>query len=1055
MTMPMGASGIEPDAWMQNWTVTGSPNALLSGLSNLHERTRTNVEESLYSTNIDQNQDWTDIFDWFLNLAEGLIAALPEWLAPLKTVLEWVGTFFTENMRGTFATLGAFFAWLTENITNPLTEGVTGIIKWIWDAFTGTANRLNTTATAILQGIFGFLNWLWAGTGIEGAFVGFAQSIDSVLKPLLEWLHDLWVKFGDAVDDFLNPIFDFLDWLWRGVAGGFAGLGNSVATVLKPIVEWLTWLFGGLWDGLPAPTFSGTPIISNFLNPVVNWLKWLFGVFTPNALQEVFGTIKALVNSAGSMAQWVANLPGVNDILQVVQSLTGTISNTLTQAVSGLVSWAQNIPGLGTLIQSILGGWKNPVTGTNTTLTDLIAWSGRQLTTETVVPSWNLVGDIPQELIAMLPIGHIGDAQPNLVTDQGFASDAALQSGQGWSWDGTVSSAGSGGGSAKMVGDGSKKLLFSNLVQVAPGQKLTLSAKVKWTKTLGTPSLSIGVRGYTGALVKFTSDVGKITTNATANASTNSGTFTTAIAGTTATYADGWVTISGNFTVPQTIVENGITQAGIDSIRMYVGSANTVSGFTAWFDDAVMKKTSLLPQDLVSELTADLGAKLPDTDFRQLLNTIANQTGATMAEVEAALAEYLTSGSDLNGSNIKYGNIQSAFISELTATWSKIYFGISNGSNAASQELAKLKEKLDLGTISISQYQTGVTEVLNKYPTAGLQDFATSMANQGSLIQSNISKILGLSSTTSDLGTRAGLIESALRELQGLFKLMQTATGELQGKMTTAQEDIKALQIKTSSTVTPTTPPTAPTGSNPSAPVPTTPTGPTKVSTEDTFDRVATSIGSNWILAATRNPDGSTLTCDGNNAVVVPPTFSDKYPQWAAVWNGSNSSSITKFQRVYATIGGAGGVPLAGTVGYNDLIARAASGNPLVGIVARFYADGSVRLFARTGAWENAQYSPAVYPGSGVEATAWWAPFRPTTGTTIELLAGVSGDESKFVAKMGTWTSPVVTMPGNVMSLLGNGWGMGFGNGWALSLVPTLNTPQPAGSYNIWGASDQ
>ena len=825
-------------------------------------------------------------------------------------------------------------------------HGLSGFIDALFGALTGTTvTGINPAGILagfdLLSPLIDFLRWIWTE---------FGAAVDTFLKPVFTFLNWLWTEFGSAAETFLKPVLGFLNWVWTE-------FGSAVETFLKPVLGFLNWIW----------TEFGSAV-ETFLKPVYNFFGWLFSLFgidatsgSLNPLKEIFTALQGLIGTFGSIASWIEALPGVSDVLGVINSLTGGTVATISDGITALVGWAQKIPVLSSLVGSLLGGWVNPTTGTGSTLPDLIAYAAKLVTDESVVLAQNLLGFIPQELISLIPVGSVGNTQPNLVTDQGFSSSAVLQTGNGWTWD-NANNSGSTGGSAKVTGDGGVKQLFSNLIAVSQGQQMSLSAYVKWTKdSTATPTFLIGLRGYDASNAQtFTTTVSSVISKTAYTSNSSSG--YTAGANTTATVSGSWIKIAGSYTIP----------AGTTQVRMLLGMTNGPSGTTGWFDDVYTGKTSLLGQDLVSGLVDQLLGLLPTSVHQQLLNVLGNTPGANLTNVLNQISSFLTGSSALNGSNILSGNIDSAHIADLISTWVNTVFGISGQTPTSSSP----------STVAST-----------------LSGFATSMANQGSRIQSS-------ESTVAIHTSRLNAAEPAITALQSA---------------------VTALQTKVGSTTTPTPP-----------------VGATIISVVDDFERT-TGLGSNWTTTIV-NADGSNLGIPNyHDAQFSAPSLTYGTAQVAAAWNGTGKAAASQYQRVYTTLGSAAGQPAVGTSGFNDLIAKANPASPLYGIVCRFYADGSVKIFYRVGAWESNFWSPSNLLGS------FTAPIKPTTGTQLEFYAGDKSvsDQTKCYAKVGTAVIGPVYIGASALAAMGTGWGFGMGNGLSGFV------PQTAGTLNYWGAQDQ
>ena len=404
---------------------------------------------------------------------------------------------------------------------------------------------------------------------------------------------------------------------------------------------------------------------------------------------------------------------------------------------------------------------------------------------------------------------------------------------------------------------------------------------------------------------------------------------------------------------------------------------------------------------------------------------MAGQTGATITDVATEVNKFLNADSALDAGNIASGNIASTFISELVDTWKELYAGVS-GAPGQGQNLATA--------------------------TAALRDFTTLMANQGSAINTQGSSISDLGKALSNIvlavenvGARATQLEVATRSLQTSRSELVLSNTQFKDSITLLQTDVKALQLKTSTTASaPAVPPTAPVTPPVTNPIGTVPPPVTivTVSVSDDFERVGTTLGPNWTVPAMRNPDSSVFgTHDGRNAWLDPPAVTGTMPVVVAAYN---TASATGYQRVYGTLSSAGVIPGVGTQGFNDLIARASTSNPLYGIVCRFYANGLIKIFYRLGSWESDAYAPSNLLATYTSTT------KPTTGANLEFSAGSKTSGLNYLScKLGTATFGPAIIDASVLNTLGYGWGFGMGNG------KSFLAPCPAGKLNLWGAQDQ
>jgi hypothetical protein len=458
---------------------------------------------------------------------------------------------------------------------------------------------------------------------------------------------------------------------------------TDAQTGFGTIRDWIDTLIGLLTteaQEILQFLFDGLADITNFeawvavLKAVINAFKTLFdslGSTVWTVLQELITFFSDLFTGTGDVGAWLENI--TTNLLSVIGTLTGNAVATLEEGITKLTAFTQSLPNIGSLISGLMGSKVNPATGTNTTLPDLIWWGSQLLLSTSVIPSFNLFGNIPADLLALIGVGQIGDVTTNFVTDAGFSSSTTLQAGSGWTWDGATNSTGSTGGTARVACDGGVKYLFSNLIPVAPGQQLTLLTKAKYTKgSTQAATIICGVRTYNGD-----------TQTATQTIASLAATGTTSV-GISGADAAGFKAITGTYTVP----------ANTTQVRLVLGVTVGTTGTTVWFDEASVTKTSKLDQGLVTDLTTTLSGLLPQGTFQGLLDKVAGITGATAQQVQDVINGKLTPDSALNGNKILSGNISSTFISELLATWTEGKQAIDGGTIPATATYGDLATAL-------------------------------------------------------------------------------------------------------------------------------------------------------------------------------------------------------------------------------------------------------------------------------------------------------------------------------------------------------------------------
>ncbi|MEI6376513.1 MAG: hypothetical protein WCO97_04900, partial [bacterium] len=340
---------------------------------------------------------------------------------------------------------------------------------------------------------------------------------------------------------------------WLGV---FKKVIDTFAGVLN-IDTWLA-VFKKVID-----TFAGILHIDTWLpifKQVIDFFVTLLGTVSANAfaiLQEIIEFFADLFDGNGTIVDWLGTIPVVaQDILNSVWSLlTGgdtAIGKNLSDVFTRLGSFASS------LIVSLTGNSGDAAVG------DVASWARKLLNGESNLAAGKLLGQLPAAILALIPVANINIVNENLL-DGAFGTTATLTPAAGWIWDSTQTHS-TGGGSAKVVGNGAVRELFNNQsVAVAAGDKLTVSCWVKSTGTVGADGIALSVVEFNGTTQGLTRTIASRTSSA------------------------GWVQIGNTTETPYTV------GAGVTQIRVRLAvTAAAVTGSSIWFDDIDVRKIGLL-----------------------------------------------------------------------------------------------------------------------------------------------------------------------------------------------------------------------------------------------------------------------------------------------------------------------------------------------------------------------------------------------------------------------------------------------------------------------------
>ena len=510
-------------------------------------------------------------------------------LATVPALLDSIGeelTLFVDWLTGLIDLQGLldFLSWLWGGIE----EGFSGFsatvetalkpivewLSWLWAEF-------GAQSETFLKPIFQFLEWLWAG--VQDGFAGFGATADTLLKPLLVWLAWLWEEFGSASETFLKPVIEFLSWLWSGVTGGFAGFGGTVDSVLKPLLVWLNWVwtqFGSASETFLKPVFTWLSwlwtqfgaSVETFLKPAFTWLKWLWDLFG--------ASVETVLKPAFEFLNWLFGTL-FTGALTALRELFTALKNAIATTGS-MSSWIDQIPLIGPIVSRLTG--YTEADGIALDFTTLGNWANGLLTKTGDVPAANLKGFLNPALLSSIPIANINIDSPNLLSQGDFGNASTIDAANGWEWDSAVTHSGS-GGSVKVTANGTLRELFSNqVIKVTAGDRINLAAYIKTSGFSGS-STSIQV-----SLVPF---VG--TARYTVSGSPVTITFNSRGAATDWAQATGSASanpVTAPWTVPATVT----------SVRVRLAITSAATSGTVWFDDIDVHKTGLLGQNLVEYL---------------------------------------------------------------------------------------------------------------------------------------------------------------------------------------------------------------------------------------------------------------------------------------------------------------------------------------------------------------------------------------------------------------------------------------------------------------------
>ena len=543
---------------------------------------------------------------------------------------------------------------------------------------------------------------------VDGVFTNVAEAVEAILGSLGE-------RFLPKFEEFLSGITNLDAWLvvFKNVIDFFKDLLTNVSanslTILKELVDFLsdaftgpgsivTWL-GELGSGVVSAVLTE---FETFLSGITNRAAWLA------VLKNVVDTFVSLTSSVGANL-WTVVSGVITTFATLFASLNTSVWTVINQIITFFagITAATRIAWLDVfkkLIDTIVGvagldNWLvvfkdvvNFFVGLIGSLDDAVFaiiqeiiefFNGVRIGDGTVadwfrenvfsIPAGRLVGQIADNVLGLVNIGHLTDQPINLLSSPSFDTVSTVSPVDGWSWDSTQTATGS-GGSAKVVCDGyNKELSHKTAVRVIAGNIMQLSAAVKTSGVTGTGwKASISVMEYRDGAIATPVEIASRTSNTSS-----------------------WVTISGGYTVP----------ANVSSVVFRLTVTDALSG-TVWFDDLDIHKSGAIVQDWVDNL---------NTTWENIYTGTFGTSGAGKKwfDVGPAIAT-MTSNTSLAkqaGDNAQ-GNVQT--------TWNVLVDGFDKTTGSTGKTPADVRDRgqavrvqADLGVSNASGVQGNVQSTWN------------------------------------------------------------------------------------------------------------------------------------------------------------------------------------------------------------------------------------------------------------------------------------------------------------------------------------------------------
>lgn len=397
----------------------------------------------------------------------------------------------------------------------------------------------------------------------EHFLLGYIVPLDSFTSVIGDII-DGWAEALGIDADFIDALHQLLDAV-QGITNDFLGLFNSIADLFS--------IFGLGSDG------SGFGIFGDLWHSV----SMLFGGFDIQTLGDITDPI------FHTLAPWVKIVAQFIDWLdQIVKGFSGGISS-----LEGVMNFISMFSPLNFMSgNSTEGLWGQLASFVLLPFNILLG-------PNSLLNAFNIFGFLNPGNIPFIPVGHIGQDQPELLGEAAFGDPESIAAGgAGWTWDGTIGRTAL--GSAKATANGTNRMLVSDPIYVSQDQALTISTWLIWANAAfsGSNHASLSINTYSG--INFSDYIG-----------------TTNIANQTLIGANQptWQQLSGQYTVP----------AGVTYLRFALRINNNITAGNVWFDDASCKKTGQIQQSWVSGLLDSLGGlgDFIENVIRAILNGIS------------------------------------------------------------------------------------------------------------------------------------------------------------------------------------------------------------------------------------------------------------------------------------------------------------------------------------------------------------------------------------------------------------------------------------------------
>lgn len=507
---------------------------------------------------------WTDFFTTWgsISWASPLTAIHAAWMALVDLAWNLWDWFLTVLRNLTGIELPSFLDIDTLKGLWHDFEDAWAAINWLsltalWDALRAIGSLLRGL-THWLIGVFQNL------TGIDLHGIADSFGITALVAALTAWATTLaGIDWGDPIPGLMTAI------------GAFITLAQDLGNWLLGVIEsWLGWGVSVVHDMFSDFGTFVQRVIEYFWGgtAVAGWIRTIEAL-AGEAGASITDAIRAIYNEAERIVGLIGSFTGLSQLVDFVSAILGP---------DGLLGWLRSIPLIGPLVGALTG--MTPGEGAALDLSQLGVWARGLLDKKSPLPAENIFGQIGEALLGLVPVAHISDASPNLLSQGEFRNAATINGGDGWEWDPTVGDpdAAIRKGCAKLTtaGAGNPRWLYSTqAIRVGTGDRVRVSARVKTSGYDGNgSSIVLSVIPYIG------------TTAQTEKVFASRGSSTS------------WVDLTGTAgDVAPYVVPADVTSL---IVKLGVNGNSGTAGSSVWFDNLSLTKEGGLQQTLVDKLVA-------------------------------------------------------------------------------------------------------------------------------------------------------------------------------------------------------------------------------------------------------------------------------------------------------------------------------------------------------------------------------------------------------------------------------------------------------------------